>query len=225
MPAVTLRHPSQAAPAEASLWLGWCGDSFAPRTPPSPFVHPTSPRGHLWRSPLSFPSWACKAPCPGLLGLGNERQGLKPALVPLLGSRACPSHREAVRRARRPPAFPSPSPARPPRSGLRERGPGCPLSPPASLQSHHTICQWFLASEHPQAASPLASRMQLPASSEPFSLSVGSGFSGFWPPRGHISRAEGPTWGGLAVLDSGGGFSKLSWTSRFSLRAVPRSGL
>ena len=106
MPAVTLRHPSQAAPAEASLWLGWCGDSFAPRTPPSPFVHPTSPRGHLWQSPLSFPSWACKAPCPGLLGLGNERQGLKPALVPLLGSRACPSHREAVRRARRPPAFP-----------------------------------------------------------------------------------------------------------------------
>ena len=96
-----------------------------------------------------------------LLGLGNERQGLKPALAPLLGSRACPSHREAVRRARRPPAFPSPSPARPPRSGLRERGPGCPLSPPASLQSHHTICQWFLASEHPQAASPLASRMQL----------------------------------------------------------------
>lgn len=27
------------------------------------------------------------------------------------------------------------------------------------------------------------------------------------------------------MLDSGGGFSKLSWTSRFSLRAVPRSGL
>lgn len=101
MPAVTLRHPSQAVPAEASLWLGWCGDSFAPRTLPLPFVHPTSPRGHLWRSPLSFPSWACKAPCPGLLGLGNERQGLKPALAPLLGSRACPSHREAVRRAGR----------------------------------------------------------------------------------------------------------------------------
>ena len=27
------------------------------------------------------------------------------------------------------------------------------------------------------------------------------------------------------MLDSEGGFSKLSWTSRFSMRAVPRSGL
>ena len=225
MPAVTLRHPSQAVPAEASLWLGWCGDSFAPRTLPLPFVHPTSPRGHLWRSPLSFPSWACKAPCPGLLGLGNERQGLKPALAPLLGSRACPSHREAVRRAGRPPALPSPSPARPPKSGLREHVQGihCPLQPLCSpitpsasgslrQSTHKQPCLW-----------PLGCSFQ--ASSEPSSLSMGSGFSGFWPPRGHIGRAEGPTWGGLAVLDSEGGFSKLSWTSRFSMRAVPRSGL
>lgn len=157
--------------------------------------------------------------------MGNERQGLKPALAHLLGSRACPSHREAVRRAGRPPALPRPSPARPPESGLREHGPGYPSSPPASLQSHHTICQWLLASEHPHAASPLASRMQLPGQFSEREKEPGSGFSGFWPPRGHVGRAEGPTWGGPAVLDSGGGFSKLSWTRRFSLRAVPRSGL
>lgn len=179
MPAVTLRHPSQAAqPKQVFRWVAVVTVLLPDLLP---FLSSTQPLPEATCGRATqLPLLGLRGSRPGLLGLGNERQGLKPALAPLLGSRACPSHREVVRRAGRPPALPRPRPARPPKSGLREQGthyphqPLCsPLTPSASGSLHQSTHKqprlW------PQGCS-------FQASSGPSSLSVGSGFSGFWPP-------------------------------------------